>query len=951
MPRFAGTLVEQEPKKPRFAGVPVAAAAPAPVADPGLALPGTVNEHPYVPPTLIDHIMGALDYVDNTGAIAADRMREGASNLVGLPVELVNIAPMAANLFGAHNTPITDYPIGGMEFMNDLTKGFGLVPDAPEPSDPFQTIIGRVGEEVGGSLIPELGLLTKAMRMGLPAVRRGSSLTKMFLEQAAVDPAKYIGKETGAAVAAGTGAGVANTMLDRETTGGRAADIGGALAGVGLSAVGGGIGGSLKTLFAALTGNPKYASEIVRQNAADTLIKNSDQLGAQVDPANPNAPIDTAELADIIMRPSQAEQVIPGYQASTADRASDFGWASLENARSKGDNAGRFRARQDENTRAIDQRLTDIGPTEEPAVFRTALDDERNRQLVGAANATGAAQSDFDRYIQNLAPQMDAETRGATVRGGVANAERAAREVEDIAWDATRGAQVDPAPLADTLDATRAGLTTARQQSIAGAAQTIDIPRQLSTPAGDIPAGPVDIAELNDMRSALLTQQREARTAGDRNRVEALGRFIEDINGYLGSDAVPADVRAATDSARAVSADVNERFNRPNDPLARTLSASEGRPDLPDSGVAKSFIQPDSGQASNIDRLLAETDLSSHGRSVREALADEIRAGIAKQNGNPARIEAYLNSNSRVFERFPDLRDEVAGAATAGRTAAAATAAEDTLRRTLGTPDGTVPGRGAVADYLRFGNERAETAMSNVVNAADPARAADELLAFVGDEPRAVEGARRAFWQVMERAARSKNGALETADGIDPWLTKKWRTFLDQPKVQAVMDRLYRDQPEQADALREIATALRGVQTGNKAGAAINPSGSAQQMRNGPITLAEAQAKFIDVQRGRLNPLYAVTYLAGKIAHRLVSKQAEKAYQRLLDEALLNPEVASALLHAENPANRAALARAAKGWQVYEAAGLTELLSQLDDEPAPADDEDPVVSAVMKGAK
>ena len=73
-------------------------------------------------------------------------------------------------------------------------------------------------------------------------------------------------------------------------------------------------------------------------------------------------------------------------------------------------------------------------------------------------------------------------------------------------------------------------------------------------------------------------------------------------------------------------------------------------------------------------------------------------------------------------------------------------------------------------------------------------------------------------------------------------------------------------------------------------------------------------------------------------------------YQKLLDEALLNPEVAAALLKAENPANRAALARAAKGWQVYEAAGLTELLSQLGDEPAPEDD-DPVISAVMKGAK
>lgn len=961
MPRFAGLPVEQEPKKPRFAGVPVTPAAapptPAPeaapaIADPGLALPGTPNEHPYVPPTLMDQILGALDYADNTGAIMADRARQGASNIAGLPVELINVSPMLANLFGAHNRPISDRPVGGMEFMNDLTSGFGLKPDAPEPADPFQKVMGRVGEEIGGTMVPAGGMLGAALKRGLPAVREGSSLTRMFLEQAAVDPAKFVAKETGAAINAGLGAGLANLAVDRDTTAGQAADLGGALAGVGIGAIGTGVGGSLKTLFAALTGNPKFASEIVRQNAADTLIRNSDVLGAQVDPANPNVPIDTEQLAEIIMRPSAAEQAVPGFRASSADRASDFGWASLENARSKGDNAGRFRARQDDNTRAIDARLNEIGPTEEPAVFRTALDDERDRQLVDAANATGAAQSDFERYIQTLVPQMDAETRGAAVRGGVVNAERAAREVENLAWEGTRGAQVDPAPLADTLDETRAGLTQARQQAIAGSEQTINIPRALSTPVGDIPAGPVDVAELNDMRSALLDRQRAARSAGDRNQVEALGRFVEDINDYLGSDAVPADVRAATENARAVSRDVNERFNRPNDPLSATLAAREGRPNLPDSAVAKSFVQPDSAQASNIDRLLAETDLSSHGRPVREALRDEIIAGIDKNQmaGDPRRLEAYLNNFSRVFDRFPDLREEIAGAAQAGRTLDAASGTEETLRRTLGTPDGSVPGRSAVADYLRFGNERAETAMNNVVNAADPARAADELLTFVGDEPRAVEGARRAFWDVMERAARSKNAAFETADGIDPWMTKKWRAFLDQPKVRAVVDRLYRDNPEQARDLYEIADALRGVQTGSKAGNAINPSGTAQQLRNGPITMAEAQAKFIDVQRGRLNPLYAVTYLAGKVAHRLVSKQAERAYQRLLDEALLNPEVASALLHAENPANRAALARAAKGWQAYEAAGLTELLGELGDEPAPVGEDDPVVSAVMKGA-
>ena len=50
----------------------------------------------------------------------------------------------------------------------------------------------------------------------------------------------------------------------------------------------------------------------------------------------------------------------------------------------------------------------------------------------------------------------------------------------------------------------------------------------------------------------------------------------------------------------------------------------------------------------------------------------------------------------------------------------------------------------------------------------------------------------------------------------------------------------------------------------------------------------------------------------------------------MLDDALLNPEVAARLLKENNPANRAVLRRYAKNWTVNEANTLLEMMTPHD---------------------
>lgn len=927
--RFPGTPVSDGPRFPgipvepnSFDAFPIVKPAPSggfPPGQPSAAAPAGE-------PSWLDQLFGAGQYALETGAIMADSARRGASNIAGLPVDLVNASPMVLRLFGIDAQPMSPKPVGGSEWMNEATKGFGLVPQAPTPEDPLQTILGRISEEIGATAVPGAGILGAAAKTTLPAVREAGGMSRHLLEPALVDPAKFIGKEAAAATAAGTGAGIANSMIDRDTTGGQIADLLGALGGVGVAGIGGAVGKSLGDVLAATTSNPKYASQVVRENAADTIISNSDTLGRQIGPARPNAPVDTQALVELLQRPSVAEANVPGFKASTADRAGDFGLASLEDARSKGPNAGRFRAVAENNTNAVDSALDTYRPTEQPGAFSDALAGRRDSQLMGAQDEHQQLLDVLNRVLGPLQVNTTPAIRGNAIRADLMGARDAARARTGAAYDAAdiSGTMVDPTQLADVIDGATAGLTAAERGLIPET--LINRVRALGEGTLDgagnaVAPDPVDLREATTLLSEIKRLQRAALAdpraeKGGRNANRVLGQISDALDGFISASVTP-EQRTALDRARSAKFDEAERFTRAGDPVAAAVEQYEGGYHrMRDERVAPLFASSDQ----NLARLLAEADTPAVRQSIREELLSRLKTDSA------ASIQSFIQAQGAKLQRFPGLEDELFRAVAARADETGAAAHVEALRGLFGTPDGRVPGRNAIARYLQYDDTQADRAMLGVLNAKSPAGTADELLSFVGDEPAAVEGARAAFWRVMEKKSRSSNAAMETTTGTDPWLPKKWRTFLEQPNVAAVMDRLYRDQPEHLANIRQIAEALRGVNTGRKAGAAINPSGSAQSLRNGAVTLAEAQAKFIDVQRGRLNPLYAVTYLAGKIANRLVSKQSERAYQMLLDQALLEPEIAAELLRANNPANRAALARKAKGWLGNQASHLIDLL-------------------------
>lgn len=955
-------------------------------------------------------VMDLLGYAGHTAAIAGDRFGEGMANVAGLPVDALNF--MTELGFRGADTIIpgdqswlktSPNPIGGSDNLNQARTLFGATGyEAPVPQDAFQTIVGRVGEELGGAALPVVGLGAAGLNMGASAARNSSNaFVRSFVAPAAASPAKFLASEVGGAAAAGTGAGIANLFSDRETTGGQMADMAGALGGAGLFGAAGVIGGGLKNVFNALRQNPNYIDQTVKDAAVDRIGKASGLDSV-------DGPMDTDPLVELLTNSdtTRPSDIVPGFQESLADVTQNPGLAALEFSRQSGPNSGQFASRRSTNNEAVDQVMQMLEPQQTPGAFRSELETQRDLRLSAAADDTQTTQSEFDRYMQSLQPRMLAEERGATIREGLDNAHRSAREVEDMAWTGIDGL-VDPAPLANSLDATRGGLTQARQQAVSDLDPTVDIPRNLAqgpetevfdlanpisaktegetmsveiirgkdgrpealytdegilqipeayrdlppeeiivkqlgyedgtssaTPKGQgrAPADPVNVRELMDMRSKLLDERRAALSGErpDTNRANAISALLDDVNGYLDSDAVDPAVRAQFDDARGVSRDVNEQFKRPNDPIAQTLARSEGRPDVPDSAVGPRFVQPDNKQASNIDRLLATTDLTSHGGSVREAVKDEILGGLERQKAlaDPDKMEGYLNQFTKAFDRFPDLRDEVSQAITAGRSADEAAEAQTALTRDLGTPD--TPGRGTVGRYLTYNDATSERAFTEVLNSKDPARAADELMNFVGDNPSAVEGARAAFWQKLRTEGQSTDNAQRSMGGTRAWRGDWLKSFLEKPATAAVAERLYRDNPEALTNIRDLATVLDNVDLRQR-GKAVGTSGTAQGV-NPVLTPETLQSRFYAYMRGQVSGTYLATSIAAVVARRAVRNAQTEAIERLTDKALLNPDFAAELLKENNPANRAALAKKVRTWMGNEASTFLNLMDQEDEE-------------------
>ncbi len=814
-------------------------------------------------------------------------------------------------------------------------------------------IAGRISEELGAA-VPIVGTAVGVgQRMSRTAIDAMPSFAwrnpatyapgaaKSLLAAGRANPTALAAQEAIISSGAGLGAGVANEVFDNEDRENMWIDLLGAVGGAGLMGIASAVLPRLRDIGAAAGANPKYTSGYVNEAVAAELAANSSRAARQLAPNDLARPVDTDPLVEALTSNPAIADAIPGFQPTTAEVLRDPGLRGLQESRARAQNpsAELFRIREDDNAQAVEGALREVAPSRPASVLREELQVEANRRVGEAEAAAAAAARDADRAVAPLTPATTRVERGDAIRENISAAEEAAAAQRRAAYEASGASAVpvDPTEVRAVIDEAARGLTQVRQGLLPQ--DTLERVRRLADggagpePTGILdalgqpimraaaPAEPVRMAEVLDLYSELGRLERAAladprANQGGANAAEAIGRVRTALRGYI-DRTLPEDVRNQRDLANALRFEEAERFQRQGDPIARaTATYNGGFPQMSNERVASTFTQPE-----NIDLLMARVPNDETRRAVREEILS--RGDFRTSEGAAAFRERYGDQ----LRRFPGLADEIARVEAARSQAEGARQQADTISRDLGPS-----GQSNVARYLRFGDERADDAMRSVLNNPRPAEAADDLLSFVRDDPRAVQGARQAFWNVMERESRSANLDRATRSGMMPWDGGKWARFMADPTRQAVAERLYRDNPEHWEQVQDIAANLAAIAQFSRETRSANPSGTAFRAAGANVTLAEVQAKYYEVMRGRANMMYMMTYLGTRIANRAVANRSQAAFSQLLDRALLDPEVAAMLLREYNPANRAALRRSASSWIGANGAAALDAAFDDDDE-------------------
>ncbi len=928
-------------------GVPVGGSPPAPAEDDVVSAVMGNNAPPSAPRSFGDRAKGlALS--------AAQGANRGLAAIAGLPVDIVNAAPMALNLLPGVDGigPISERPFGGSQAIQagGARLGYMLGAEVYEPQGMAERIAGRVGQEIGASAIPVAGAVGAGARMGVQGARQlaregGNVATRLAgsaAEAGAVNPLGLARREAGFATAAGTGAGVANEVAGNPQSGDNfGSDLIGAIMGASAAALASPAVGVARNVASTALGRPGYANDIARQEVADALIDNSTDAARQF---ARTGSVDTTRLVETIMRDAPIERAIPGYQADLAERSGDAGLASFSYNQTR-QRPGAAMNRRAANQAAVNDRMTELEPQGSPGQFRADLDAGRTERLDTANRATRTAQAEFEDAMGRLDVTTTPQERGQIVRGALQDALGAARTMErDQFWSRVdRFGSVDPSALADQfakrLEAIPAPSLRnlprdllAYPQSLVPADETVRATVDLDTPLDRVTA----------LRSELQDEARKARTTGNRNAERLIGGFVDDIDGFL--ESVPG-LAPIIRQARDFSRQLNDRFTRAGRPAADVLAEREvaGNFRTTDSEVLPRFVQNDRGAPDSVDALLREADgvgQSDRVRgAIREQLADEVRRrGLADR---PDQLDRFLADHSQVFDRFPELRQEIATAGTASRAAQRSAADEAAARVEL-----TTPGRSAAASYLRYDDNRTVDAVRTVTNAPQPERAARDLLDMAGRTPETMQNARAAFWRLLKEEGQASQRDLS---GGRPWQGRYLSDFLADPKNDAVARVLYEDRPQELADMRQVFDALAGADPTTRA-KLPNSSGTAQALSgkfDPALSASSISSRLRSVNRGQLSPTIAIIDVAATFLRRRSAQMQAGAIGRLQDEVIQNPALAAQLLEEYNPATFAAKRR-----MILQRYGVraTQVVNLMDEIHAEETGEDDTMRAIMGDA-
>lgn len=639
--------------------------------------------------------------------------------------------------------------------------------------------------------------------------------------------------------------------------------------------------------------------------------------------ANPEA-----LAGDVTGTVAEIEEVVPSFQPTTGQVTQDPGLQALEQNRPSRELAQRHSGQNQAATSALGGEAPEA---KDDAATRAALERRRARALERQRQRAEAREQARDAQRQALEPSQSRQETGETIRAEISDELKDARMEERRLWEA-----IDPessvtvqtseikARTRDILDDTPSTEapedTPALLREIAGEATEQVVDTGLVDESGasitrtevDEGAGLLkDQAELDEilaLRSRVQDEIRaeKAAVAPSRNKIRKLTEVSEAINDSLaevGTAISDPDAAARFQEATAFSRELNDRFTRGT--TGRVLAKDKpGAERVPDSGVAAKFFRSGDGSPEAIeDFTRAVGNRPNAVKALREFALSEAMEALG--DGNAQALGRWRKKHAEALEAFPDLDRDF------GSLEAAEQAVRREQRRLALLEKATSDPRSSViAKYLS--PEDARDSIKGILEGKRPVQQTRKLLASLKGDKDAIEGARRAAWDLMtEGAPRRPGSGVKTSQtdlaGGAMLDGDRFKNFLESNK--GALEVLYRDQPSQLDRIRRLANVVRlgqksGARTTGRAG-----DGGVGFANIPGLTFAGFLSRSYSVKRGVVSPTFVVLETLGRIARGRFARVSSEQFETLLDRALLDPELAKTLVMEYNAGNAKVIKR------------------------------------------
>lgn len=864
----------------------------------------------------------ALETVGRRLAIGAQGAGAGVAELVGMPVDLMNLALKPVGLD-------SERPIGGAQSIKDLGTSFL---DALSVA-PYERGEMSAGEELGydvnrfGSQALGGGAAL-ARKAATTAASRLPSVADAFLDSYRANAGRTLAVDTAAGAGSGVGVNAANEYIPPEVMQGSAGPLietGAALlGGVGGATLGGAtVAGKkgVESVVKAPVEGYRIAKNVPKDPETGMPVTNrvTDKAAVYLQDSASNLPAAKKEVADGAQ--FYKDQGLPS--PATGSLSNDPGLISVERTARDVDPVPFL-----ERDRALRESQADLlkGMAPEVKNPRAAQDftaREAEARVASARGATDAkkmavgqaeqAEIDAGTVLRTDAPERKIE---ASERLDEAVVEKTMRPMQQTQRD--KYAAIDPEGAVKRDVEPLIGAVQDLRRSVPESVPADEVlpekwlrqieslaPKDVETgvlgpdgkPVTRTEGGTVSFKDLNEMRPFLAKAIQSSRVRGDFARADAL----RTVKGFIDTE---AERLAAEGGEAGLRAQEAVRYTR--DEMAPKFGQGEGgrlRADLnaddparsatPKTATAGRFLKIGEGSkevAADLKRILAGSEAEGQGAA---AARDYLVADMAKVVGadgkvNPAHLRGWLANREGVFQSFPEFKTEAQNLlndvmnkrSATGRLKQDLDAAVAQLKRTERDVDSGV--------FRVFANSEPQNAAGKVLRDADPEKRMDEVLKLIGKDKQATAAFKRATAEFIESTV---TGARTEGTGTESYavLQSKFEQFIEKtPGVRAAIGKLYADEPQAMNVLNVAQRIGRDLAKSNiqaKAGSATaaNDAAMGKWMRTFEIGVKSVYGGLRGGNIAR-NVRLALQTIPGF--------NDDAAIQRLVLRAQLDPELA-----------------------------------------------------------